>query len=222
MAQTAEFYAAPDARLVTGKVLDAPAYAAAADTRAPALRVLCGNRAYTARTAASCLLQPQKGDTVLLACLEDEMQVVLAVLFRSGDARLRLPAHSTLECPGNLILRCADSLDLQSGRSMRLHAEDLGVTAQNCDLRALSVKSVANSIDICCNTLYSFGKSVLSVFASLTQCLGTSRRMVEGVDETRAGSSTLLAEDTVTVMSKNKLTLAEETARTDAKLIQLG
>ncbi|MDR2123375.1 MAG: DUF3540 domain-containing protein [Desulfovibrio sp.] len=221
MTQTAELYDATGARLVTGKVLDAPARAAA-DAGVAELRVLCGNRASVARTAASCLLQPQKGDTVLLACLEDETQVVLAVLFRAGEARFSLPAHSTLECAGSLTLRGADSLDLQSGRSMRLHTEDLDVTAKNCAVRALSVKSIANSVDICCSTLYSFGKSALSVFSSLTQCLGTSRRMVEGEDETRAGSSTLLAEDTVTVMSKNKLTLVEETARTDAKLIQLG
>jgi hypothetical protein len=221
MAQTAELYDASDARLVTGTVLDAPARAVT-DARVPELRVLRGNRAYAARTAASCLLQPQKGDTVLIACLEDGTQVVLAVLFRAGEARISLPEHSTLECPGSLTLRCAESLDLQSGRSMRLHTEQLGVTAKNCDVRALSVKSIADSIDVCCNTLQSFGKSALSVFASLTQCLGASKRMVEGEDETRAGSATLLAEDTVTVMSKNKLTLAEETARTDAKLIQLG
>ncbi|MDR1686339.1 MAG: DUF3540 domain-containing protein [Desulfovibrio sp.] len=221
MTQTAEFYDASGAQLATGRVLDAPEHAAdAGDLRA--LRVLCGNRAHAAHTAASCLLQPQKDDTVLLACLEDGTQVVLAVLFRAGEARISLPAHSTLECPGRLTLRCAESLDLQSGRRMHMQTEELGVTVKNCDVRALSVKSVVSSIDVCCSTLYSYGKSALSVFASLTQCLGTSRRMVEGEDETRAGSSTLLAEDTVTVMSKNKLTLAEETARTDAKLIQLG
>jgi hypothetical protein len=220
MTQTAELYDASCAHLVTGRVLDAPAHAEAG--RIPELRVLCGNRAYAARTAASCLLQPQKGDTVLIACLEDETQVVLAVLFRAGEARIILPERSTLECAGSLTLRCAANLDLQSGRSMRLHTEDLDVTAKNCAVRAFSVKSIANSVDICCSTLYSFGKSALSVFSSLTQCLGTSRRMVEGEDETRSGSSTLLAEDTVTVMSKNKLTLVEETARTDAKLIQLG
>jgi hypothetical protein len=154
--------------------------------------------------------------------LEDETRVFLAVLFRAEEARISMPERSTLECAGSLTLRCAEGLDLQSGRSMRRHTEELGVTAKNCELRALSVKSIANSIDICCSTLYSIAKPALSVFASLTQCLGTSRRMVEGEDETRTGSSTLLAEDTVTVMSKNKLTPAEETARTDAKLIQLG
>jgi hypothetical protein len=223
MTQTAELYEARDAHLITGKVLDSLSDAAGAgDALTPALRVLSGNRALEAHTAASCLLQPRKGDTVLLACLEDGTQVVLAVLFRTGEARLNLPAQSTLECSGRLTLRCGESLNLQSGRNMRLHTEELDVAAKNCGLRALSVKSVAESIDICCNTLYSYGQSVLSVFASLTQCLGTSRRMVEGEDETQAGSSTVIAKENVTVMSKNKLALAEETARTDAKLIQLG
>jgi hypothetical protein len=57
---------------------------------------------------------------------------------------------------------------------------------------------------------------------SLTQCLGSSRRMIEGEDETRAGSSTLMVTENATLMAKNGLTLVEDTARTDAKLIQLG
>jgi hypothetical protein len=218
MAQTAELLYDTGAQLVTGSVLESPPGAEGGS----GLRVLCGNRAIEAHTAASCLLQPQSGDTVLLACLEDETHVVLAVLFRVGDARLRLPDRSTLECAGALTVRCADSLDLQSGRAMRLQAEDMGVTAKACDLRVLSLKTLADSVDMCCGTLYHYGKHALSVFASLTQCLGSSRRVVEGEDETRAGSSTVIVEENATVMSKNKLTLAEETARTDAKLIQLG
>ena len=46
--------------------------------------------------------------------------------------------------------------------------------------------------------------------------------MVEGSDETHCANATLVAEEKTTVMSKDSLQLAEETARTDAKLIQLG
>jgi hypothetical protein len=230
MPQTAEFYDAESAQLVTGKVLEGSPDAGGSElrpgafpgARIPGLRVLCGNKAHEAQTAASCLLQPQSGDTVLLACLEDGTHVVLAVLFRVGEARLRLPERSTLECAGGLTVRCADSLDLQSGRTMRLHTEDLGVAAKACDLRVLSLKTLADTVDMCCGTLSSYGKHALSVFSSLTQCLGSSRRVVEGEDETRAGGSTLIVEENAVVMSKNKLSLAEETARTDAKLIQLG
>jgi hypothetical protein len=216
MAQTAEEFQAHDARLATGRVLNAGADAF--------FRVSLGNRAFEAHLAASCLLRPERDDTVLLAGLEDGRHVILAVLFRDGEAgaRLRLPPDSNLECPGRLTLRAAEELDLQSGRKMGLRAEELGVTAKNAALHIADVKAVSDAAEFCCRAFSSLGDTALSVFRSLTQCLGSSRRMVEGNDETRAANSTLIVEENATVMSKNGLTLAEETARTDAKLIQLG
>ncbi|MDR2055676.1 MAG: DUF3540 domain-containing protein [Desulfovibrio sp.] len=216
MAQTAEYYENAEARLVTGRLLD--------DADDSGCRVVCGNAALEARLAASCLMRPQKGDTVLLAELEDETLLVLAVLFsaRQSQARFSLPAESSLDCPGNLTVRCARSLEMQSGRELGLRAENLAVTAQNGDVRIAEVRAVSDMADICCRALSTLGGTALSVFKSLTQCLGSSRRVIEGEDETRAGNSTLLVTENATVMSKNGLTLAEETARTDAKLIQLG
>jgi hypothetical protein len=216
MAQTAEDRVPGDARLATGTVLRC-----GADGN---FRVACGNRAVETRPAASCLLRPQKDDTVLLTELEDGSHILLAVLFRGRktEARLLLPPDSTLECPGRLALRAGDALDLQSGRKMDLRAEVLAVTAKSGALHIAEVRSVSDAVEICCRAFSSLGDTALSVFRSLTQCLGSSRRMVEGDDETRAGNSTLIVTENVTVMSKNGLTLAEETARTDAKLIQLG
>jgi hypothetical protein len=186
--------------------------------------VLCGNAAFEAGLAASCLLRPQRGDTVLLAELEDERRLVLAVLFRNEarEASLRLPPAAALECPGRLRLRAAEALELQSGREMGLRAEALAVTAKSGALHIADLRAVADVAEVCCRAFSSLGDTALSVFRSLTQCLGSSRRMVEGNDETRAANSTLIVKETATVMSKNGLTLAEETARTDAKLIQLG
>jgi hypothetical protein len=216
MAQTAECYENAEARLVTGRVLG--------DADDVGCRVVCGNAAFEAGLAASCLLRPQKGDTVLLAALEDDTRLVLAVLFRDGHspARFALPAVSSLDCPGGLTVRCARSLEMQSGREMGLRAENLAVTAQSGEVRIAEVRAVSDVADICCRALSTLGDTALSVFKSLTQCLGSSRRVIEGDDETRAGNSTLMVTENATVMSKNGLTLAEETARTDAKLIQLG
>ncbi|MDR1243016.1 MAG: DUF3540 domain-containing protein [Deltaproteobacteria bacterium] len=215
MAQAAEIYESVDVRLATGKVLyadDSGLYRAVMD-----------NAAFEAGLAASCLLRPEKGDTVLLAVLEDGSCVILSILVRGGqEARLCLPPESSLECPGRLTVRCADALDLQAGRELGLRAEDFSVAAQNAVLHMNKVNAVSDVADVCCRALSVLGGTALSVFRSLTQCLGSSRRMVEGNDETRCANSTLVADGNATVMSRNGLTLAEETARTDAKLIQLG
>lgn len=215
MTQTALSHETLDARLATGKVLR-PGTAA--------FRVVSGNEAHDASLAASCLMQPQEGDTVLLAFLENGVSVILAVLFRdeTAKARLLLPSSSAVECPGTLTVRGAAGLDLQSGGTLSLESNNLAATAETGTLHVSAVKTVSDTAELCCRSLTTLGQTALSVFRSLTQCLGASRRMVEGDDETRAGNSTLVVEENATVMSKNGLTLAEETSRTDAKLIQLG
>ncbi|MDR2801228.1 MAG: DUF3540 domain-containing protein, partial [Desulfovibrio sp.] len=137
-------------------------------------------------------------------------------------ARLLLPPETSLECPGRLNLLATDALELQSGRELGLRSENLAVVAGDALLHITRVKTVSDVVELCCRALSSLGDTALCAFRSLTQSLGASRRLVEGDDETRARNSALIVEESATVMSKNSLTLAEETARTDAKLIQLG
>ncbi|MDR3176386.1 MAG: DUF3540 domain-containing protein [Desulfovibrio sp.] len=215
MAQPAFLFEELQARLFTGTVISA------GDNL---FRIHVGNVLHEATLAASCLLEPRENDVVLLAALENDADVILSVLFRdeTATARLLLPQDSAVECPGKLTVRGASSLDLQSGKTLRLESEDLNVSAMNAAATVAKVNTIFDTAELCCRALTTFGQTALSAFRSFTQCLGESRRMVEGVDETRCASSTLVADETATVMSRNTLALAEETARTDARLIQLG
>ena len=215
MAQPAFDHELLEARLVTGCVLG---------FAGSAFRVRTGNTACEATLAASCLMQPQPHDLVLLASLENGAEVILAVLFRdeAAPSRVCLPRNSALECPGDLTIRAAATLDLQSAKTMRLGTEDLRVTAQTATATAVHAKTVCDTAELCCRALTTLGHTAISAFRSFTQCLGTSQKLVEGTDTTRCAQSTLIAGETATVMSKNSLHLAEETARTDARLIQLG
>ena len=215
MAQPAFFHETLEARIFTGRV---------AGIGNGTFRVLAGNSALTASLAASCLLEPRVDDTVLLACLENGTDIILSVLFREATAPscVRLPRNSAIECPGELTVRAASSLDLQSGRALCLESDDLRVSAVTASATAVKVNTVSDTAEFCCRTLTTLGQTAVSVFRSLTQCMGESRKMVEGADETRCVTSTVVAGETATVLSKNSLNLAEETARSDAKLLQLG
>lgn len=215
MAQPAFFHESLEARLFTGRVTG---------VENSGFRVLAGDGSYEAPLAASCLLQPRENDLVLLACLENNDAIILSVLYHdpTAPARVRLPRNSAIECPGELAVRAASSLDLQSGQSLRLESEDLKVSSATASMAALKVNTVFDSAEFCCRALTTLGQTAVSMFRSFTQCLGESRKMVEGADETRCADSTLVAGETATVMSKNSLNLTKETSRTDAKLIQLG
>lgn len=215
MAQAALVHENLEARLVTATVLEC---------REECWRTLAGNVSHKAGLAASCLLRPEPGDMVLLACLENGEAVIVSVLNRNADSKalLRLPDESALECLGGLDVRAARSLKLQSADTLALESKDLDVAAINATAKAVSVKTVCDRAHMCCRALTTLGHTALSAFRSLTQCLGESKKMVEGADETHCGTSTLVADESATVMSTNSLSLAKECARTDAKLIQLG
>lgn len=220
MTQLAELYNEPSAHLVTARAAEA-AEAAEEGT----CRVVHGNAVFKAALAASCLMLPEKGDTVLLARLEDGRFSVLAVLARgaeSGPCRLRLPAGSRLETPGDLALAAGNSLTLHGGQGMAVHTPALSVTAEESRLHVTRLEAVADTIHSWCRSLHAVGVRAQAVYHTLTQCLTVSRRMVEKEDETRAGSSTLIVSGTATVQAANTLTLAEKVSRTDAGQIQLG
>jgi hypothetical protein len=220
MAQTATHLEPEGARLVTGTVYQCtPAQEPDRPVTIATVEGLC-----RARVAASCLLRPAQGDTVLVALLEDGSSVILSVLYRGQDARsfLDLPAECVVDCPGSLALRTRERLDMETGGAMNLASDALSVTAKDCDARFVRMRAVLDGLDACCRSIYLAGQTVISSFRSLTQLLGASRKVVEGDDETRAGNATLVVEENATVLCRNGLTLAEQTARTDARLIQLG
>lgn len=204
-----------EARLVTGRVIQEDS---------DGFRVLVGDGIWQAVPAASCLLMPTCNDMVLLALLESGQAVIVSVLFRQEEAAatLRLPQDSHVECAGELSLRAQRSLALQAPRELRLEARDLHMSASKTAVQMLDVAAQMDTANVCCRKLTSLGESSVSAFGSVSQCCGESRKLVEGNDETHCTNASLIATEQLAVMSRNSVHLAEETARTDARLIQMG
>lgn len=90
------------------------------------LLVQCPSGTVRACRAASCLLQPETHDSVLLAVPDNGAAWVLAVLVRHGErAMLDLPAHSTLR---------ADSMTLD-GKRISCAAESLAMEAGHLSIK---------------------------------------------------------------------------------------
>jgi hypothetical protein len=220
MAQTAPILDPEGAHLETGTVYQC---VAAPEADRP-VTIATRSGVCRAAVAASCLLRPAQGDTVLVAHLEDGASVILSVLFRNRDAGafLDLPGESVVASPGSLALRTGERLTMETGGAMHLASTALSMTADTCNVQVVRMRAVLDSLDACCRSIYLAGKALVSSFRSLTQLLGASRKVVEGDDEVRAGNATLVVDENATVLCRNGLTLAEQTARTDARLIQLG
>lgn len=215
MAQIAYFQQNHQARILTGKI---------ESVTSGFYQMVIDHKMRNAELAASCLLKPEIGDTVLVTLLDNGQAVILSVLFRddSQKARLTLPDQSTIECKNELTIQSAASLSLQSGNNLQMDAVDLAVNSCNATANFVNLNTITDKAEVCCRLLTTLGQSAISAFKTFTQCVGQSHKMIAENEETHCKNSTLVAEENATVMGENTLTIAKDTSRTDAKLIQLG
>src|SRR5579871_1081633 len=137
--QNQPLHAADAAGLIQAKVVDAGE---------DICRLLGPAGSFTARRAASCLLQPGAGDTVLAADLTDGTWI-LAVLVRGGSpAVIPLPADSTLKvAQGSLQLSVPDELILAAGRQLSAIAPEVSLQAARAGVTLGALQFAAGLVE---------------------------------------------------------------------------
>lgn len=122
--------------------------------------------------AASCLLQPQVGDLVLLT-FDGRQAYILAVLERSGHtAQLQLPADTVVRSAGSVRVQAGGGLHLQAAQAVVLQGADVALQAEQCLLQARNVHLA--------------GQSLHSYFAQRQEYSG-QRQQVDGQSQLHAG-----------------------------------
>lgn len=170
------------------------------------------------RKAASCLLQPEPGDQVLVAHDAAGCCHILAVLERAAPERFANLAFQgdvrLVSTQGAVTIAAQDKLTLASEEFV-LHAtrgqarvEEMRFESRACEAKLGLLRVVANTCE--------------QVFADLTQRLKSCFRFVEGHEEAQLGSARQLVENTLTVQCKNSIHTAEETVKIDAETIHLA
>lgn len=170
-----------------------------------------------AKCAVSCLVRPEKGDSVLLSVDESGAGWVLSVLVRAADSptSIELEGDSLLRVKGGSLTVSADEeLSCLSGRAS-LHSNEVEVSAGSVSLtsRVFSsnveyVKRVAGTVD---DISREFTRRVKNYFRFTTEhedCQAQSRRQ--------------LTDETLTMQSKNTVIVSEEHVKVDGELIHMG
>lgn len=171
---------------------------------------------YAARKAKSCLLAPEPGDSVLLSTDSLGACFILAILEGAQES-------SAIEHQGDLSLQVSGgSLQLTAERELSLASETVTLTAHQGNAALERISLLSHSVSAQCRTLELAADICRQSLRSLSQRLGSFFRATEGHEETQAGSSRSLVEDTRVVHCKSSVLMAEEDARIDADQIQLG
>jgi hypothetical protein len=170
--------------------------------------VSTGQGLLQARLAVSCLVQPECGDTVLVA-LRGGQAYVLAVLERSSDApvAMQLPRSASLTVQGDLRLQATGTVSLQG--------EAVEAVAQRISLVGKAVHWLAD-------TLESTASRIKQVAELWTVQARSHHRHIEDMEMVRAGHIDVRAEQVMHLNAEHTVVKSRELVKIDGKQIQVG
>ena len=171
---------------------------------------------YRARRAASCLLEPLVGDKVLLVTDMEAGDYVLAVLERDAGrlSTLSLPGDAQIQVQGGRLTVSAREIAMQSG-SLKVEALKGEVTVHELSLVGEAWRS-------CVDRVKSVGRSFDSILERCHQRVSRSYRVVDELDQVKAGQIDYQAETTLQMHAKYNLMTADELVKLDGEQIHLG
>jgi hypothetical protein len=168
---------------------------------------LDGN-ACQAKCAASCLLTPEAGDSVLVCGPNANALYIIAILERHGDkpSRLTLGQDAEIAVRGKLSLS-SDELIVRARHATTL-IDQLTSFGRELSASIGKIKLVGNLFD--------------SFFERVSQFAGHSMRTVEGVDQVRSACIDYRAEQSLNLQGSEVIATAKTLVKVDGGQIHIG
>lgn len=177
------------------------------------------------RRAASCLIEPEVGDQVLVCeGTQPEASFILAVLTRAQPqaASLCLPGGAVLQTQGRQLAVHADGIELHGRDKVALNTAHLDIAAVAATARVAHVQSWSESVESHAVRMTVVAKTLTQEIGRLIARVRESWRKVDGLDETQAGRMRVHVEGHQQVDAGHVTLNAEGFVRIDGKKINLG
>ncbi|MEA9390971.1 DUF3540 domain-containing protein [Acerihabitans sp. TG2] len=173
-------------------------------------------RGWQCRLAASCLLQPELGDDVLIA--GDQAQLwLLAVLTRADGDRPCL-----LSVPGDLAITPGGTLTLRSENSLHLIGQELEIKADRSKFHIKSMHYQGQDLAAWIPKVSIVGQRLESVWHTLVQISQRLLRKVTQTEHARVGQLDYQAKDYARIHAQNVIITSEAITKIDSEQIHLG
>ena len=183
-----------------------------------------GSGTYQARRAKSCLVAPDLGDRVLCA-VEPGGSFVLAVLEGREGVPTRLAADGDLHIQsrdGRVSISSPDGVDIVSGGAVAVTSAELHVRAAKGSVAIDELGFFGKLVRAEVAKVVLAAEEVDMVLTRLTQRAKRVFRFVEELDQTRAGTVDLRAQNLVSIRGENAVISARVLAKVDGEQIHLG
>ncbi|MBW8717366.1 MAG: DUF3540 domain-containing protein [Variovorax paradoxus] len=168
------------------------------------------------RRAASCLLRPEVGDTVLLSGPDGARVYLIAVLEQADDAVSRIDTSGALsiESPGDVRLR--------SGGELQMHAAQWKLQAASGQCRVDDLHFTGQALDATVGRLRLVGRVFESVADRIVQMARNALRVVDETEQVRVGHLDCEAGGTARLHARHTVVTASELVKVDAAQIHMG
>lgn len=169
---------------------------------------------FTARLAASCLLQPQVGDTVWCCGVVSETEGaarywLTLVLDRAETASARV------ELPANATLATADGRLAMHSNALLVRSERMDVICEQASVIGAAWEAVVGAVMLT-------GQTLRSVFDRVTHTAQHHQRVTSGTDIVQAHMIDLRASQLASVQGEHVLVQGEKLIKSRAAQIHMG
>jgi hypothetical protein len=189
------------------------------------IAVSLGTGTCEARRAKSCLVAPEVGDSVLCALESDGEAFIVAVLAgREGaPTKLAVDGDLALQARGGRVSLCSsEGVDIVSGGAVAMTSTELHVRAKKGTMAIEELGFFGRLVQAEVAKVSLVAQEVDSVLTRLTQRAKRVFRFVEEIDQTRAGTVDMRAQNLIAIRGENAVISARVLAKVDGEQIHLG
>ncbi|WP_395316134.1 DUF3540 domain-containing protein [Variovorax sp. UC74_104] len=181
--------------------------------------------AIACRRAASCLLVPAPGDTVMVAGPGGDELYLIAIVAQADARQATLAVEGELTLAsrsGGIAVRGAGALDMQSDTAIHTRAPEWNLSAARSQCKVSELEYQGAEVRFSVLVSRFVGRACEVVLDRLHLLTRSSFRLTEEIEQVRAGQIDMQSSSTMRLHAKNTLVTSKELVKVDAEQIHMG
>jgi hypothetical protein len=178
---------------------------------------------YRAGKAVSCLVEPCIHDTVLVSLYGTDQSYILSVLERNSDHDPEIVVDEGLSIKvtkGTLDL-AAETVNV-AGSHITMASKELDLQSSRANAFVADVSFIGRTFQAHINTVRIVANTVSNIADRIIQRARQSYRLIEDLDEIKAGRISSIARGVLFMKGKRSSLMAENKVKIDGEKIHLG
>ncbi|MDS1142245.1 DUF3540 domain-containing protein [Pusillimonas sp. SM2304] len=187
--------------------------------------VQCDAAEWRVERAASCLLAPGIGDTVLISGPVPEQTYLIAIIRQAapGTARLETRGDMVIACPqGHLSLQAAQTIALQGQDGLALDTAALRLRTDKAECTVGELDYMGTGARLTVGAVRLIGTACEVVMDRISQLAHNVFRLTQDTEQLRAGRIDYQAEHTARLHAQHTLLTGTDLVKVDADQIHMG